>query len=43
MDKDKLLIVFVYVDEIIFGRNEESVSQGLSSVMQQEFEISLLG
>ena len=43
MDKDKLLIVFFYVDDIIFGSNEESMSQGFASVMQQEFEMSLLG
>ena len=33
----------VYVDDIIFGSNEESMSQKISSVMQQEFEMSLLG
>eukprot|EP00253_Pinus_taeda_P027160 PITA_27160 len=40
---DKLLIIVVYVDDIIFGSNEESMSQNFSSVMQQEFEMSLLG
>lgn len=43
MDKDKLLIVFVYVDDILFGSNVESTSQGFASVMQQEFEMYLLG
>ena len=43
MDTDKLLIIVVYVDDIIFGCNEESMSQNFSSVMQQEFEMSLLG
>jgi len=43
MDIDKLLIIFVYVDDIIFGSNEESMSQNFASVMQQEFEMSLLG
>ena len=33
----------VYVDDIIFGSNEESMSQKFASVMQQEFEMSLLG
>ena len=33
----------MYVDDIIFGSNEESMSQKFSSVMQQEFEMSLLG
>eukprot|EP00253_Pinus_taeda_P023696 PITA_23696 len=43
MDIDKLLIIVVYVDDIIFHSNEESMSQNFSSVMQQEFEMSLLG
>ena len=33
----------MYVDDIIFGSNEESMSQNFSSLMQQEFEMSLLG
>ena len=33
----------VYVDDIIFGSNEESMSRKFASVMQQEFEMSLLG
>jgi hypothetical protein len=43
IDNDKLLIIVVYVDDIIFGSNEESMSQNFASVMQQEFEMSLLG
>jgi len=43
IDNDKLLILVVYVDDIIFGSNEESISQNFSSVMQKEFEMSLLG
>lgn len=43
MDTDKLLIIVVYVDDIIFGRNEESMSQNFASVLQQEFKMSLLG
>eukprot|EP00253_Pinus_taeda_P021629 PITA_21629 len=43
IDTDKLLIIVVYVDDIIFGSNEESMSRNFSSVMQQEFEMSLLG
>jgi len=38
-----LLIIVVYVDDIIFGSNEESTSQNFALVMQQEFEMSLLG
>jgi len=43
IDNDKLLILVVYVDDIIFGSNEEAMSQNFSLVMQKEFEISLLG
>eukprot|EP00253_Pinus_taeda_P026048 PITA_26048 len=43
MNIDKLLIIVVYVNDIIFGSNVESMSQKFSLVMQQEFEISLLG
>jgi len=42
IENDKLLIV-VYVYDIIFGNNEESMSLNFASVMQQEFEMSLLG
>eukprot|EP00253_Pinus_taeda_P024516 PITA_24516 len=40
---DKLLILVVYVDDIIFGSNEETMSQSFVMVMQKEFEMSLLG
>ena len=43
IEDDKLLIIVFYVDNIIFGSNEEYMSQNFSSVMQQEFEMSLLG
>jgi len=43
IDNDKLLILFVYVDDIIFGSNEEDMSQNFSLVMQKEFEMSMLG
>ena len=33
VENDKLLIIVVYVDDIIFGKNEESMSQNFSSVM----------
>ena len=33
IENDKLLIIVVYVDDIIFGSNEESMSQNFSSVM----------
>ena len=34
IENDKLLIVVVYVDDIIFGSNEESMSLKFSSIMQ---------
>ena len=43
VENDKLLILIVYVDDIIFGSNEEAMSQSFALVMQKEFEMSLLG
>eukprot|EP00253_Pinus_taeda_P018736 PITA_18736 len=43
IDNHKLLILVVYVDDIIFGSNEEAMSQNFALVMQKEFEMSLLG
>jgi len=43
IDNDKLLILVVYVDDIIFGSDEEAMSQNFALVMQKEFEMSLLG
>eukprot|EP00253_Pinus_taeda_P030269 PITA_30269 len=43
IENDKLLILVVYVDDIIFGSNEEAMSQSFALVMQKEFEMSLLG
>eukprot|EP00253_Pinus_taeda_P005890 PITA_05890 len=40
---NKLLILVVYVDDIIFGSHEEAMSQSFALVMQKEFEMSLLG
>ena len=33
----------LYVDDIIFGSNEEDMSQNFALVMQKEFEMSMLG
>jgi len=33
----------VYVDDIIFGSNEEDMNQNFALVIQKEFEMSLLG
>ena len=38
-----MLIIVVYVDDIIFGSNEESMSQNFALPMKQEFEMSFLG
>ena len=38
-----MLILVVYVDDIIFGSNEEDMSQNFALVMQKEFEMSMLG
>eukprot|EP00253_Pinus_taeda_P008857 PITA_08857 len=43
IENDKLLILVVYVDDIIFGSNEEGMSQSFALVMQKEFEMSLIG
>eukprot|EP00253_Pinus_taeda_P023262 PITA_23262 len=43
IENKKLLILVVYVDDIIFGNNEEAMSQNFALVMQKEFEMSLLG
>eukprot|EP00253_Pinus_taeda_P024631 PITA_24631 len=43
VDNDKLLILVVYVDDIIFGSNEEDMSQNFALVMQKDFEMSMLG
>eukprot|EP00253_Pinus_taeda_P022673 PITA_22673 len=42
-ENDKLLILVVYVDDIIFGSNEEAMSPSFALVMRKEFEMSLLG
>uniref|UniRef100_UPI0028EF4B8F reverse transcriptase domain-containing protein n=1 Tax=Bradyrhizobium cosmicum TaxID=1404864 RepID=UPI0028EF4B8F len=43
IDNDKLLILVVYVDDIIFGSNEEAMSKKFALVMQKEFEMSMIG
>ena len=40
---DILIIVEVYADDIIFGIDDEKLSEDFAKRMQQEFEISLLG
>jgi hypothetical protein len=40
---NNFLIVLVYVDDIIFGCNKDSLVQWFSSAMQFEFEMSMIG
>src|SRR6202142_3357858 len=42
VENDRLLILVVYVDDIIFGSSEEAMSQNFALVTQKEFEMSLL-
>jgi hypothetical protein len=42
-DNNNLLIVLVYVDDIIFGCNKDSLVQWFSSAMESEFEMSMIG
>ena len=38
-----MIISEVYVDNIIFGSDDDRLSQQFSKIMQKEFEMSLLG
>ena len=42
-DNDSILIIEVYVEDIIFGSDDDSLSQQFAKDMQKEFEMSLLG
>ena len=42
IDKDNLTIVEVYVDDIIFGSNDDRLSKNFATKMKSEFEMSLL-
>ena len=41
-DDDSILIIEVYVDDIIFGSDDDSLSQQFTKDTQKEFEMSLL-
>jgi hypothetical protein len=43
VDRDNILIIEVYVDDIIFGSDDDRMSQKFSKDMQNEFEMYLLG
>lgn len=38
-----MVIIEVYVDDIIFGSDDDRMSQEFSKDMKKEFEMSLLG
>ena len=42
-EDNDLLIILVYVDDIIFGCNKDSLVQWFASAMESEFEISMIG
>jgi hypothetical protein len=42
-EDNDLLIVLVYVDDIIFGCNKDSLVQWFASAMESEFEMSMIG
>jgi len=42
-DKNDLLIVQVYVDDIIFGATNETMCDDFSKLMESEFEMSMMG
>ncbi|XP_057818174.2 uncharacterized mitochondrial protein AtMg00810-like [Cryptomeria japonica] len=43
VEGNDILVVEVYVDDIIFGCNNDSVSKKFSKIMESEFEMSMLG
>jgi hypothetical protein len=43
VEQDNLTIIELYVDEIIFGSNDDRLSQKFARDVQSEFEMSLLG
>lgn len=42
VESSRILFIVVYVDDIIFGGNDD-MSKNFSSEMQKEFEISMIG
>jgi hypothetical protein len=43
VNQDSILLIEVYVDDIIFGSDDDRMSQKFAKDMQNEFEMSLLG
>ena len=42
MDKEKLLITLVYVDDLIFASNDEEMSHEFSLNMSKKFKMSMI-
>jgi hypothetical protein len=43
VNQDSILLIEAYVDDIVFGRDDDRMSQKFAKDMQNEFEMSLLG
>jgi hypothetical protein len=43
IDNAEMMIIVVYMDDIIFGSNNDKMSQNFAEEMQEEFEMSMLG
>jgi hypothetical protein len=43
VSQGNILLIEVYVDDIIFGRDDDRLSLKFAKDMQSEFEMSLLG
>lgn len=43
VDQDSIIIIEVYADGIIFGSDDDRLSQKFAKDVQKEFEMSLLG
>jgi len=43
VDQDNITIIKIYVDDIIFGSNDDRLSKEFATKMQSEFEMSMLG
>eukprot|EP00253_Pinus_taeda_P005159 PITA_05159 len=43
VDKDKLLITLIYVDDLIFGSNNDEMSHIFAQNISKEFEMSMIG
>jgi len=43
VSQGNILLIEVYVDDIIFGSDDDKLNQKFAKDMQKEFEMSLLG